>query len=119
MKESSYEFVQRWWKAHEDKIAHSEILPGSITDMRFLTLALCGEAGELANVFKKQWRDNTEFRENLEAAKAELADVLMYANGLAHALGLDPFEIQLEIFAKVQERWRLQKESKNDSSKSG
>lgn len=59
---------------------------GNFHDIRFLTLALCGEAGELANVIKKQWRGDTPAISM--DARAELADVLAYTLMLAHELDL-------------------------------
>src|SRR6266403_824600 len=44
----------------------------SNTDERFLTLALCGEAGELANMIKKRWRDNVDLGEEI---RDEIADI--------------------------------------------
>jgi NTP pyrophosphatase (non-canonical NTP hydrolase) len=59
--------------------------------------ALCGEAGELANVIKKIRRHDTgavnrgdPSREQLvKAAADELADVVIYADLLAHHFGID------------------------------
>ena len=34
-------------------------------DERFLALALCGEAGELANMIKKRWRDGADLSDEI------------------------------------------------------
>ncbi len=59
--------------------------------------ALCGEAGELANVVKKIRRHETGCVNNGDPSLAELkpmsadelADVVIYADLLAHYLGID------------------------------
>jgi len=54
--------------------------------VNFLALALCGEAGELANILKKQWRGDSLDR---TALIAELADIRIYLEHLASHLGVD------------------------------
>lgn len=50
------------YKLHQEMTAH--LFPSySNTDERFLALALCGEAGELANMIKKRWRDGADLTE--------------------------------------------------------
>jgi hypothetical protein len=53
------------------------IKPKTIEDQRFLTLALCGEVGELANLAKKQWRgdNDPEFDSKF---RDELGDIYAY-----------------------------------------
>jgi NTP pyrophosphatase (non-canonical NTP hydrolase) len=57
---------------------------------RFLALAICGEAGELANLIKKEWRgddiDPGQLRADVEG---EIADVAIYLCHLADHLGID------------------------------
>lgn len=60
---------------------------GSDADIRFFALALAGEAGELANVVKKAWRDGKPL--NREAALEELAGTACYLVGMAAALECD------------------------------
>jgi NTP pyrophosphatase (non-canonical NTP hydrolase) len=81
-----------WWEETlEDMhchylIKHSNIVPWSVEDTRFLTLALCGEVGELANLIKKDWRgDKVEFGK----IRDELADVRIYLQLLSVALNVD------------------------------
>jgi NTP pyrophosphatase (non-canonical NTP hydrolase) len=56
-------------------------------DIRFLALAMAGEAGEAANVVKKAWRDGYP----VDQAKLaeEIAGTACYLVGLASAIGLD------------------------------
>lgn len=61
-------------------------------DIRFLALAMVGEAGEVANVVKKQWRGDVEYMdpEVFRAALAdEMADTLVYLTKLAEVAGID------------------------------
>jgi len=44
----------------------------------YLAVALCGEAGELANEIKKVYRGDAPLAEKKEAIARELADVLIY-----------------------------------------
>jgi len=83
------------WKAeilriHEQAIKKTGIRPWTYEDIRFLALALCGEAGELANMLKKHWRgDAVPLPEVDPAVHAELADIRVYLELLATALHCD------------------------------
>ncbi len=57
--------------------------------LRFMVLALCGEAGELANLVKKNWRGDTGYMEREADMVTELADVANYAFMIAEMLGVD------------------------------
>ncbi len=63
-------------------------------DLVFLTLALAGEVGEIANEIKK-WRrgDGDEY---LDRAARELPDALIYLSLLANALGVNLTEAYIE-----------------------
>lgn len=65
--------------------------------VRFMALALCGEAGELANLIKKDWRGDAGDRR--EKLIEELADVGNYAFMLAALLGVD---LPSEMIAKLK-----------------
>jgi NTP pyrophosphatase (non-canonical NTP hydrolase) len=75
--------------------------------------ALCGEAGELANVIKKLRRHETGARnegdptvEQLTVmAGAELADVVIYADLVAHHLGIDLGAAIADKFNKVSRKY--------------
>lgn len=88
----------------EDHIAtHMHMSPlGRKNKLRFMTLALCGEAGELANYIKKDWRGDPGDR--IEAVVKELADVLNYAFMIAKLLGADPHQIMLDKLIEVESR---------------
>jgi len=55
-------------------------------DERFLTLALCGEAGELANMIKKRWRDGVDLKEEI---RDELADIRVYLELIAKCFDIE------------------------------
>ena len=59
---------------------HQKIPAFSSTDERFLTLAIAGEAGELANMVKKRWRDNVDLSEEI---RDEIADIRIYLELIA------------------------------------
>lgn len=90
------EFTDYIKKVHE----HLEWSPPPPDRLRFLALALCGEAGELANLVKKDWRgDDGQVVRQAKIAQ-ELADVAGYAFLIAAELGVD---LLWETYQKVQE----------------
>jgi NTP pyrophosphatase (non-canonical NTP hydrolase) len=81
-------------------------------DRRFLALALNGEAGELANLIKKEWRGDFYLdgmsREDVKAREdvaMEIADVRIYLEHLAHACGVDIDEACERKIEILLERW--------------
>lgn len=59
---------------HDEKIVHR--FPKFFSeDVRFLTLALAGEVGELCNLIKKNWRDGTDVKAEI---RDEIADIYVY-----------------------------------------
>lgn len=75
---------------------------GSKIRLRFLALALCGEAGELAGWIKKDWRGDKGIKR--EAIIKELADVGNYAFMIAEEMGVDLLDEMERKFAEVEER---------------
>jgi len=57
-------------------------------DKKFCALSLCGEAGEVANLVKKQWRGDEDPRYLKKLAK-ELADVQIFTILLCRAHDID------------------------------
>jgi len=90
---------QKVEKIHQHAIKKSGIEPWTYQDIRFLTLALCGECGELANLIKKHWRgDQVQLPEVDPAVREELADIRVYLHLLAKALHID---LDAAVFDKL------------------
>ena len=70
----------------------------SSEDERFLALALCGEAGELANIIKKRWRDGVDLSEE---AKDEIADCRVYLELLAKCFGIEGEKLDQQVERKL------------------
>jgi len=91
---------------HEKMTGH--LFPAySNTDERFLALALCGEAGELANMIKKRWRDGVDLGEEI---KDEIADIRVYLELLAKCFGIEGEKLDQRVeskLAKVVEKHKI------------
>lgn len=91
----------------DDKIAeHLEVCPdwGPPEPLNtFLALALAGEAGELANLYKKEWRDGQADERQIKILK-ELGDVQAYTLMLAHSLGVDIIALAKRSFLEFEQR---------------
>lgn len=70
-------------------------------DKRFLALAICGEAGELANFIKKEWRDNSD---HSEAIKDEIADIRLYLELLAQVYGIEGEKLDQQVISKMKRK---------------
>jgi NTP pyrophosphatase (non-canonical NTP hydrolase) len=82
---------------HEKMTGH--LFPAySSTDERFLALALCGEAGELANYIKKRWRDGADLTEEI---RDEIADIRVYLELLAKCFGIEGEKLDLRVEEKL------------------
>ena len=78
----------------------------SNTDERFLALALCGEAGELANFIKKRWRDGADLSEEI---RDEIADIRVYLELLAKCFDIEGEKLDQRVqlkLAKVVEKFK-------------
>ena len=77
---------------------------------RFLALAFAGEVGELLNLIKKDWRGDGDWRDG--PVFEELADVRIYLELLATALGYDLDAACVEIIrTKLAHRWPVEYEA--------
>lgn len=74
----------------------------TIDGLTYSVLALCGEAGELANKLKKAHRAGIEPDRNVLAD--ELGDCLWYCASVAHELGFDLESIAEMNLQKLKER---------------
>ncbi|MBD5256201.1 MAG: nucleoside triphosphate pyrophosphohydrolase family protein [Bacteroides sp.] len=82
------------------KAALSTTIYPNDNNISYLALAICGEAGELAEKVKKVIRDKQGqfYIPDLTAIAMELGDILWYAANLAKVLGYDLSDIaQLNI----------------------
>lgn len=70
----------------------------SSTDERFLALGLCGEAGELANMIKKRWRDGVDLSEEI---KDEIADVRVYLELIAKCFNIEGAKLDERVQQKL------------------
>lgn len=69
----------------------------------FLAIALGGEAGELANLFKKEWRDGPTPGRRAKMV-TELGDVVAYARMLGKHMGVDIFEESQRVLLAFEQR---------------
>ena len=76
---------------------------GSLAGLTYTTLALCGEAGELANNVKKMLRDEpTDVLR--QKCREELGDVLWYVAACADELDIDLNELASSNIKKLRDR---------------
>lgn len=86
------------FELHEKMTAH--LFPTySNIDERFLALALCGEAGELANLIKKRWRDDAVL---VEEVKDEIADIRVYLELLAKCFDIEGEKLDERVKQKLE-----------------
>ena len=98
-----------WRQARNNHYSYSA-LGSHDEDLRFLTLGLVGEAGELANLVKKEWRDGPDDLRRIEM-RLELADVMAYVMMVATALNMSPQDL-LDAVAKKQQVFVTKMEAK-------
>lgn len=85
------------YELHEKMTGH--LFPAySNTDERFLALAICGEAGELANYIKKRWRDGADLTEEI---RDEIADIRVYLELIAKCFGVEGDKLDARVEQKL------------------
>lgn len=85
------------YELHERMTGH--LFPAySNSDERFLALALCGEAGELANMVKKRWRDGADLSEEI---RDEIADIRVYLELLAKCFNIEGEKLDQRVETKL------------------
>jgi NTP pyrophosphatase (non-canonical NTP hydrolase) len=90
-------------------VQDSEVwFPEHSRDLPFLTLAMCGEAGELANQVKKIWR-GTHQMDGIDGIRhkieQEAVDTFIYLANIFGVLEIDPLAVYDEIRAANVERF--------------
>lgn len=90
---------------YQNQAAKTAIFPHD-TDITYLALALCGEAGELADKVKKIIRDCDGIftNDDYDALALELGDALWYAANLARAIDYTLDEVAELNLNKIQNR---------------
>lgn len=85
---------------------HALWCPKGKNRVRFLTLALAGEIGELANLIKKEWRGDKKARGPAWRRKVddEIADIYIYTGILARVLGRNVHRDALRKTLEVEAR---------------
>ena len=78
------------------------------TNMSYAIMGLTGEAGEVANAYKKVIRDHggivtAEVRDDIID---ELGDVLWYITAIAHQIGFTLEEVAIRNNFKLEERYK-------------
>lgn len=75
-------------------------------NITYLALAVCGEAGELADKVKKVLRDKHGqfYKPDMVAIALELGDVMWYIANLAHSLGFKLEDIAKMNLDKIRDR---------------
>ena len=86
---------------YQEQAANTAIYPYGKAD-QYLVAGLAGEVGELASIFAKHWRGDSDL--NPDHAKAELGDVLWFVAMLAHELGYDLSEVAENNLDKLADR---------------
>jgi NTP pyrophosphatase (non-canonical NTP hydrolase) len=76
--------------------------PDNIFDWEFHLIGMSGECGELLNKLKKIKRG--DFPLNKEEIAEEVADVITYAFLLLSELGVDPEQVIMNKYEKVNQR---------------
>ena len=105
------EIDETLWRLHERFVARAGFEAGSAMDQRFVALSLAGEAGEVANLVKKDWRgdprtDGSDPGRSLCDAKlaTELDNVFAYWAVLCRVSGLRLVDVMLSAVASAERR---------------
>lgn len=79
----------------EEFIKHQELTQIKDFDIKYMTIGLCGEVGEVCNEIKKMERDDNGqlTLKRLHKIKLEMGDVLWYYIGICRKLGINFNEI--------------------------
>ena len=85
-------------------IKHQALTQAKDFDIKYMTIGLCGEVGEVCNEIKKMERDDNGklTEERLNKIKLEMGDVLWYYIGLCRKLGINFNEILVLNKKKLQ-----------------
>lgn len=95
------------WEGYQRESRKTAIYPNCGSNPIYPTLGLVGEAGEVANVVKKMWRDHEGEidAEHRKMIADELGDVLWYMAQLATELHVSLVDIVRLNLAKIRSRY--------------
>lgn len=90
---------------YQSKALEAAIYPND-GKISYLTLALCGEVGEVADKVKKVMRDKEGrfYSPDITAIALELGDALWYIANIAHILGFKLSDIAELNLKKIKDR---------------
>ena len=93
------------FEEYQKQTAKTAVFPAD-NALEYLSFGLIGEAGELANKFKKIYRDDNGklTDERLDAIKLEIGDILWYISELSTFLKFDLSQIALDNLTKLRVR---------------
>lgn len=98
---------------YQDLAMKASTHPRNPLSLEYCALALCGEAGELANLVKKRWRtyhgvQMSTVDDDQEATRMadELGDVLWYVQATATKLGFSLEDVAQRNLEKLRNRGR-------------
>lgn len=96
------------WEGYQRESRATAIYPNHGTNPIYPTLGLVGEAGEVANVVKKMWRDHEGdvTQDDRRRVADELGDVLWYLVQLATELHISFADIARLNLQKIGERYK-------------
>ncbi len=101
------EGVEVDWEGYQRESRQTAIYPNVGSNPIYPTLGLAGEAGEVANVVKKMWREHEGEidAEHRKLIAEELGDVLWYMAQLATELHVSLADIVRVNLAKIRARY--------------
>lgn len=93
---------------YQKRASNTAIYPGRGTKspeaISYTILGAAGEAGELANTWKKYFRDGADIAPIRESLRYELGDLLWYVSQLANELGMTLEQVAQCNLDKLKDR---------------
>ena len=99
-------FLEQYRQFTRDCAIYPDGLTRNMYEGMYLSLGLCGEAGEAAEVIKKAYRNGQQFLDISDREKLieELGDALWYLTRLADFIGVPISEIIQINIGKLEQR---------------
>jgi len=98
--------IKEYQKFTRTTAVYPEANTGSMEEIKYLTLGLAGEAGEVANLIKKSVRRGDDFLlvHGKDKLMDELGDVAYYLIRMADAIGVEFGEVLFQNQEKLNRR---------------